>query len=61
MTPELPSGRVHLDASPRSTTTAQPLGAVVLVHDLSYLGRREATTRNLLLFAFFILSLRRRR
>ena len=28
----------------------------MLVHDLSYLGQREATTRKILLFAFFILS-----
>jgi trehalose 6-phosphate synthase len=56
MTAELPSGRVNL-----SVTVVDggggPLGAVILVHDLSYLERREATTRNLLLVAFFVLSL----
>jgi trehalose 6-phosphate synthase len=33
------------------------LGAVVLVHDLSYLSRRNETTRNFLIAAFFVLSL----
>lgn len=56
MTPELPSGRVNLSATPVSGDGG-PLGVVLLVHDLSYLGRREATTRLLLLMAFFVLSL----
>ncbi|MCC6551623.1 MAG: trehalose-6-phosphate synthase [Polyangiaceae bacterium] len=56
MTPELPSGRVHLsvtllDGGP------EPRGAIVLVHDLGFLSRREATTRNILLVWFFVLSL----
>ncbi len=34
-----------------------PRGAVILVHDLSYLERREASTRNFLLAAFFVLAL----
>ncbi len=34
-----------------------PLGTVVLVHDLSFLGRREAATRNFLLVAFFVLAI----
>jgi trehalose 6-phosphate synthase len=55
MTPELPSGRVHLTVTALDNDS-QPVGAVVLVHDLKYLGQREATTRNLLLFAFFVLS-----
>jgi trehalose 6-phosphate synthase len=55
-TSDLPSGRLHLSAS-LLTRGNEPLGAVVLIHDMSYLGRREATTRNLLLAAFFVLSL----
>src|SRR5262245_41105131 len=56
MTPELPSGRVHLTVTAIDNETAtsdHPVGAVVLVHDLRYLGQREATTRKMLLFAFF--------
>jgi trehalose 6-phosphate synthase len=56
MTPELPSGRVHLSVT-FIGDTAKPRGAVVLVHDLSYLNRREETTRNILVLAFFVLSL----
>ena len=56
MTPDLPSGRIELSVT--MLTEEEPrLGAVVLVHDLSFLTRREATTRNLLLVAFFVLSL----
>ena len=40
-------GRVHLSVTTLGDRAA-PLGAVVLVHDLSYLSRREATTRNFL-------------
>lgn len=53
---ELPSGRVRLSASPLSEGSA-PLGWVILVHDLSFLDRREQTARNLLLAAFFVLSI----
>ena len=56
MTPELPSGRVHLSVT-FIGDAAQPRGAIVLVHDLSYLSRREATTRRILIIAFFVLSL----
>src|SRR5262249_37688962 len=56
MNADLPGGRVHLSAMALSTGgTAR--GFVVLVHDLSYLGRREATTRNILLAAFIVLAL----
>jgi trehalose 6-phosphate synthase len=41
----------------RLTRSGESLGSVVLVHDISYLGRRESTTRNFLLVAFFVLSL----
>jgi trehalose 6-phosphate synthase len=33
------------------------LGAVVLVHDLSYMDRRDATVRNLTIGAFFVLAI----
>lgn len=56
MTPELPSGRIHLSVAIIDRAN-EPLGAIVLVHDLSYLSRREATTRNVVLVAFFVLSL----
>lgn len=50
---ELPSGPVHFSA----TTLEDDLGTVVLVHDMSYLGLREASTRNILLIGFFVLAL----
>ena len=56
MTPDLPSGRIELSVNALSEGSKQ-LGSVVLVHDLSFLTRREGTTRNLLLLAFFVLSL----
>lgn len=56
MTAELPSGRTHVSVT-FVGREAERQGAVILVHDLSYLTRREETTRNLLLTAFFILSL----
>ncbi len=55
-TTELPSGRIHLSVNPVADDRG-PLGSIVLVHDLSYLSRREATTRNWLFGAFFVLSL----
>ncbi len=56
MSPELPSGSVELSVvqvNDRGTL----LGSALLVQDLSYLERREATTRNFLFVAFFVLSL----
>ena len=53
-TAELASGAVRVIATP-VVHDDQQLGTVVLVHDLSYLDRREATTRNFLLIAFFVL------
>jgi trehalose 6-phosphate synthase len=55
-TAKLSSGPVHLTAI-RIDGDGSGLGTVVLVHDLRYLGRRDATTRDLLFVAFFILSL----
>jgi trehalose 6-phosphate synthase len=55
MTPELPSGRVHVTVT-TVQNEQQAVGSVVLVHDLRYLGDREATTRNFLLLSFFVLA-----
>lgn len=56
MTAELPSGKVHLTVL-RLSQNEVALGYVILVHDLSYLSRREETTRYILLSAFFVLAL----
>jgi trehalose 6-phosphate synthase len=56
MTAELPSGRVYVSAVPLDDG-GRPLGLVVLVHDLSYIGRREATARNVVLLMFSVLSI----
>jgi len=53
-TSDLPSGRLQLSAIRLSSDTG---GLVLLVHDLSFMSRREETTRNLVLGAFFVLSL----
>ena len=47
---------VHLSAT-RLDDSASTLGVIVLAHDLSYMEQREATTRNLLIAAFVVLSL----
>ena len=54
-TVNLPSGREHVSIS-RLEAKDGVLGAVVFVHDLGDLGWRETTARNLVLVAFFILS-----
>jgi trehalose 6-phosphate synthase len=56
MTAELPSGRVFVSAVPLENA-GRPLGLIVLVHDLSYIGRREATARNVVLVMFSVLSI----
>lgn len=52
---ELPGGIVQVSAFPLAHE-AQLLGFIVLVHDLSYVQRREATTRQFLLIAFGVLA-----
>ena len=52
----VPGGRVHATAIP-VVTGDQPLGFVVLVHDLSFVERREATTTRFLVLAFGFLAL----
>lgn len=51
----LPGGDVHVSSIP-VLDGEQPLGFVVLVHDLSFVQRREATTRQFLLLAFALLA-----
>jgi len=53
---DLPGGKVHLSALPVADEGA-PLGFVVLLHDMSFMERREATLRRSLLVAFAVLSL----
>lgn len=52
---ELPAGPVNLSVTTVSADS-RDLGSVLLVHDLSFVERRENTTRNLLLLAFFVLA-----
>ncbi len=52
---QLPSGRVHLSVIPLPLDSGQPV-QVALVHDLSFVDRREAAGRRFLLLALFILS-----
>jgi trehalose 6-phosphate synthase len=51
----LPGGDVHVSAIP-VLDADRPLGFVMLVHDLSFVQRREATTRGFLLLAFLLLA-----
>ena len=51
----VPGGQVHATAIP-VVVDDQPLGFVVLVHDLSFVERREATTRRFLALAFGFLA-----
>jgi len=51
----LPTGRVHVSVMP-ITSQGQELGFAVLVHDLSYIERREAAARTFLIVAFAILA-----
>jgi trehalose 6-phosphate synthase len=51
----LPGGQVHVTAVPLLEPD-RALGFVVLVHDLSFVERREATTRRFLVLAFGFLA-----
>jgi trehalose 6-phosphate synthase len=55
-TAALPGGKVHLSAIPVGDEKGT-LGFVVLVHDMSFIGRREETLRQFLLAAFGVLAL----
>lgn len=52
----LPGGDVYVSAAPLVRADQQP-GMLVLVHDLSFIERREAKTRKFLLVAFALLML----
>ncbi len=52
---ELPGGMVHLSAIPVQSA-GEVLGFVTLVHDLSFIERREAKMRGFLVLAFAILA-----
>lgn len=52
----LPTGRVEISAMPL-TRDGEPLGHLVLLHDLRYIERREAQAQNFLMIAFIVLSL----
>jgi trehalose 6-phosphate synthase len=54
-TAELPGGKVSLGAFPVADRDV-PLGFVVLVHDLSFVERREEAMRRFLLTAFGVLA-----
>ena len=56
MTSDLPAGSVHVTAA-TIESDGVPLGTLLLVHDLGFIARREATTRNIVVIAFFVLSL----
>jgi trehalose 6-phosphate synthase len=53
---ELPGGSIHVSASPL-LDDAGPQGFVVLIHDLSFVARREGNTRTFLLGAFATLAI----
>ena len=52
----VPGGQVHATAVPVVSGEEEPIGFVVLVHDLSFVERREATTRRFLVVAFGFLA-----
>jgi trehalose 6-phosphate synthase len=52
----LPTGRVHVSAMPIRDQT-QELGFAILVHDLSYIDRREAQARTFVLVASGLLAI----
>jgi trehalose 6-phosphate synthase len=52
---DLPEGSVHLSAIPVLDGEG-PAGFVVLVHDLSFVERRDAVTRRFLLFGFGLIA-----
>jgi trehalose 6-phosphate synthase len=51
----LPTGRVHVSVMPISNQE-QELGFAILLHDLSYIERREAQARTFLIIGFSILA-----
>src|SRR4029077_15907351 len=52
----LPAGRVHVSVMP-VTNQGQELGFAILLHDLSFIDRREAQARTFLFVTFGILGI----
>jgi len=52
---KLPAGPIHVSSIPIHAGAA--FGRVLLAQDMEYMARREATTRNQLLTAFFVLAI----
>ncbi|MCU1329552.1 MAG: Alpha,alpha-trehalose-phosphate synthase (UDP-forming), partial [Bryobacterales bacterium] len=52
----LPTGRVHVSVMPVTSYGGQ-LGFAILLHDMSYIERREATARRYLLIGFGVLAI----
>lgn len=55
MVSDLPTGPVHVSSIPLAADGST--GRVLLAQDMKYVSRREATTRNQLLVAFFVLAI----
>jgi trehalose 6-phosphate synthase len=53
---QLPTGPAHVSAI-RIADAGKPLGCVVLIHDLSFVARREARAQTLILAAFALLAI----
>ena len=54
---EIAGGSAHASALPIFDDAQKPVGIIVLVHDLSFVARREAQTGRYLLLAFAVLAL----
>lgn len=53
---EMARGPVRLSATPLDDH-GRAIGSILILHDLGFVGRRETTTRNILLASFFTLAL----
>jgi len=56
MVATLPSGRVHVSVMP-VRSQSEELGFAILLHDLSFIERREAKARTFLIITFGILAI----
>ena len=54
---DLPTGRVHVSVMPLANPAGRELGFAILLHDLSFIDRREAQARTFLFATFGILAL----
>ncbi|MBL9148149.1 MAG: trehalose-6-phosphate synthase [Phycisphaerae bacterium] len=53
---QLPTGPAHVSAI-RIADAGKPLGCVILIHDLTFIARREARAQTLILAAFALLAI----